>query len=106
MTSVMLDPTVVPSEATETSQAVNQSNYLHPDPIDLYPESTDHVEISTLSNQGLHIGRKSEDEAPVPETFTTSSKCAILLKREYIIMHYIKIDNFFQKIFAYCSFNT
>ena len=76
------------------------------DPIDLYPESTDHVEISTFSNQGLHSGRKSEAEAPAPETVATSSKCAILLKREYIIMHYIKNDNFFQKIFAYCSFNT
>ena len=69
MTSVMLNPTV-PSEATMTSKVVIQS--------------TDHVEISTLSNQGLDTGQKSKAEAPAPETLTTFSKYAILFKREYI----------------------
>ena len=77
MTSVMLDP-IVPSEATMTSNVVIQS--------------TDHVEISTLSNQGLDTKYKAE--APAPETLTTFSKYAILFKREYIFFYYINNDNF------------
>ena len=75
----MLNPTV-PSEATMTSKVVIQS--------------TDHVEISTLSNQGLDTGQKSKAEAPAPETLTTFSKYAILFKREYIFLYYINNDNF------------
>ena len=82
MTTVMLDPKVL-TEATVTSEMVIQGKCLElPDFIDLNPETIDHVEISTFSNQGLHSGQKSEDESI--ESINTFSKYRMLYKREYI----------------------
>ena len=87
MTTVMLDPKVL-TEATVTSEMVIQGKCLEPpDYIDLNPETIDHVELSTFSNQGLHNGQKSEDEAPAIESITTFSKYRMLFKREYISIY-------------------
>ena len=83
-TRVMLNSTVL-SEATVTSEMAIQGKCLEPpDYIDLNTEAIDHVEISTFSNQGLHSGQKSKDDAPATESVTTFSKYRILFKSEYI----------------------
>ena len=84
-TTVMLNPTVLTEEATVTSEMASQGKCLEsPDYIDLNTEAIDHVEISTFSNQGLHSGQKSKDDAPATESVTTFSKYRILFKSEYV----------------------